>query len=168
MAEHKNPEAGTASGSAVQEQPEVKVVFNPFTVLSVEQTAALVTRLNPQWKETQADAIKTAAAEHKIDDATATILVWLSTTANDALESRQLSAKLTSCKSLLQNVAAGSLATLAIIAEDYKSLPASTLRAYRIGVRDAIMKQWIGETARRIMEKVMECTGVFPESAWMR
>lgn len=142
--------------------------FNPFTHLTVEQTAALVTRLNPQWKAEYAEAVKLAAGEHKVSDSEATILVWLRSTADDSIEARNLTAKLTSGKAMLLNVAAGSLASLALIAEDYKSLPATSVRAYRIGIRDAIYSKHAGETALRILGKVMTACNVQPESAWQR
>jgi hypothetical protein len=162
-------QSAASEQSAAQEQPEVTVApFNPFAILSSEQSVALIARLNPQWKTAHDGDARIVAVEHSCSHSEALLLVWLRDLATEQLENAAYSRIFASSKAMLEQVAAGSMASLAIIAEDYSKLPESTQRKYRINMRDAIGAKWYGETATRIVSKLMEATGVQPEKEWMR
>lgn len=146
----------------------VKVPFNPFVKLDSDQVAALITRLNPTWKTDNDGDIRIAATEYGCDHAEASMYVWLRSLAVDQIETQAYNRIFSSAKAMLEQVGAGSLATLAIMAEDYSKLPTSMVRKYRINLRDAIMSKWSGETAVRVLGKIMEKTAVSPEKEWMR
>ena len=145
-----------------------KVPFNPFTHLNADENAALTTRINPQWKAAHDGQIRLNTVELQCEYPEAMVYTWLKELAADQLEAQIYNRIFTSNKAMLEQVAAGSEASLVIIAEDYVKLPATIQRKYRINLRDVVTSKWFGETAKRIMDKIMAATGVQPEKEWMR
>lgn len=145
-----------------------KIPFNPFSILTIEQSIALVSRLNPVWMKEHGNNAATIVLEHNCSLGEATLAEWLRSLAEDHLEAKVLTGATDSSRKMLQQVSAGSMAAIAFIVEDYARLKAESQSKFRISIRDEIMSRFHGETAERVFQKVSSAVGVPDVNLWMR
>lgn len=154
--------------TSTPEVPEVKVPFNPFTALSVEQLTELLAKFPKAWRESNTVAISNAQTEHSIDESEAIMLVWLQNEADSRIVAKKVTGVSVRIINLIDAVkGTQSGAALEMIKAAYEELPVANRKDCGIKVRDAVVKKMMGPVADEKLKLVTEFLGTTIKN-WMR